>query len=188
MTLESGRRTGAARRGAWIPILALAAVCTDEPSAGPAAELEPPRADEIVYGAIIRMSNAGVREATLRADSMFSWRDSTHAAFMGLSVDVFDEQGEPRATISAERGRLHVDASELTASGNAVLTVPGRDLEIRTEELRVSPERGRVWSDLPTVMREGACEVEGDRMTADMAFEDVKIWGTRTRERDCARR
>ena len=176
------------RLPAWLAVgLALvASACLDAPEEGATTELETVNADEIVYGVSLKMSKDGIREATLMADSMFSWRDSTHAWVVGLSLIIFDERGRRRATIEADEGRLNSAGSELTATGNAVLRIPDQDREIWTEELHFALESDRVWTDVAVVMRDGECEIEGDRLQSDMAFDDVRIWGTR--ERDCSSR
>ncbi|MCY4400055.1 MAG: LPS export ABC transporter periplasmic protein LptC [Gemmatimonadetes bacterium] len=177
-----------ARRRKWgsaVLLLALAA-CFDASEEGATSELETIDADKILYGVSLNMSREGIREALLTADSMFIWRDSTHSRVLGLTLLVFDQGGRRRARITASEGRLNQLGNELTASGNAVLTIPEQDREIRTDELHFAPEADRVWTDVDVVMREGECEIEGDRLQADMAFDDVRIWGTR--ERECASR
>ena len=177
-----------ARRRKWgsaVLLLALAA-CFDASEEGATSELETIDADKILYGVSLNMSREGIREALLTADSMFIWRDSTHSRVVGLTLLVFDPGGRRRARITASEGRLNQLGNELTASGNAVLTIPEQDREIRTDELHFAPEADRVWTDVDVVMREGECEIEGDRLQADMAFDDVRIWGTR--ERECASR
>ncbi len=174
------------RIGMWLPVglTLLAAACVNTTEEQPPAGLETVDADEIIYGVSLNMSREGIREAMLTADSMFSWKDSTHARVMGLSLIVFNESGGRRATISAEEGRLNRMGNELTAMGSAVLSIPGQGREIRTEELHFAPEVDRVWTDVPVVMHEGGCVFEGDRLQSDMDFDDVRIWGTR--ERGCS--
>ncbi len=166
-------------------VLALAA-CTTGTDEETDETLAPIAADEIVYGVERLLTDRGVHEATLLADSLFFWRDSTHARIMGLTLIIFDERGRRRAAINADAGRLSHGTNELTATGNAILSVIATGQEIRTEELNFSQEDDRVWSDLPVLMREGGCEVEGDSFQADMAFDDLRIWGTR--EGVCANR
>ena len=176
--------------GAWsarlATLAALGALACLSDAEDVATTFEEISADEIVYGVSHNMSRDGIREARLEADSMLMWRDSTHAWVMRMTLLVFDDQGGQRATITADRGRFNMATNELMAVGNAVLSIPGQDREIRTEVLNFSQESDRVWSDVPVVMREAGCEIEGDRLQSDIAFDEVKLWGTR--EKDCPER
>ncbi len=162
---------------AALSLVLAAGACSAESEEGPATELESIDADEIVYGISRRMTREGVQEALLMADSMFMWRDSSHARVIGLTLIVFDEQGRRRANITADGGRVSNVASELTATGNAVLRIAATGQEIRTEELNFAPESDRIWSDVPVEILEGGCVYDGDRFQADMSFDAVRIWG-----------
>lgn len=186
-------RSGSARiaPGAWPARLAtlaalVALACLNETEDTAGTEFEEASADDVMYGVTHNMTKDGIREARLDADSMLMWNDSTHAWVMPMTLLVFDEQGGRRATITADRGRFDMSTNELMAVGNAVLTIPNQDREIRTEVLNISQQSDRVWSDVTVVMREAGCEVEGDRLESDISFDQVRLWGTR--ERDCPER
>lgn len=169
---------------AVLGVAAAATSCLGDASDTPTTEFDEMDADEVLYGVEHNMTNNGVREALLIADSMFSWRDSANTWVMGLTLRVYGETtGAAQATITADRGRLDMAGNELKAVGDVVLDIPDQDREIRTEELYVSPDSDRMRSDIPVVMREEGCEIEGDRFESDMSFRRVKLWGTR--ERDC---
>ena len=156
-----------------------AAACQDGGDEAALTELESIDADQIVYGATRTISEQGVRSALLNADSMFVWEDSAFVRINGLFLTVYDEDGRRRANITAEWGKLTESTDELTAYGNVVLSIPADDKEIRSQELHFASETERVWTDSAVVIREGNCEYEGERMQADMDFDDVRIWGTR---------
>ncbi len=182
-----GRTRRQRRLGAGLGLVAglaavLLAACSPESEQGPTTELDAVNADEIAYGVSRRLTREGVQEAILFADSMFFWRDSAHAKVVGLTLVVFDDQGRRRANIEADEGRLSQSGNELTATGNAILRIPVTGQEIRTEELHFAPDSDRIWSDQHVEMREAGCVVEGDRFQADMAFDDLQIWGTRDGE------
>ena len=173
-----------ARLAAFAALAAAACLNAADDTAG--AEFEEASADDVMYGVSHNMSKDGIREARLEADSMLMWNDSTHSWVMRMTLRVYDERGGQRATITADRGRFDMATNELMAVGNAVLSIPGQDREIRTEVLNVSQDSDRVWSDVTVVMREAGCEIEGDRLESDISFNQVKLWGTR--ERDCPER
>ena len=154
---------------------------TQTEGVGP-TQLDEALADQIVYGVRRNMSKDGIREAILEGDSMFVWEDSSHIQIEGLRLTVFNDLGVRQATIVALRGKLTESSSELTALGDVVLTIPEGNREIRSQELKFAPETDRIWTDSAVVMTEGDCTVEGDRLQADMDFNDVRIWATRGRE------
>lgn len=173
-----------ARLAAFAALAAAACLNAADDTAG--TEFEEASADDVMYVVSHNMSKDGIREARLEADSMLMWNDSTHSWVMRMTLRVYDERGGQRATITADRGRFDMATNELMAVGNAVLSIPGQDREIRTEVLNVSQDSDRVWSDVTVVMREAGCEIEGDRLESDISFNQVKLWGTR--ERDCPER
>ncbi|MDE2876285.1 MAG: LPS export ABC transporter periplasmic protein LptC [Gemmatimonadota bacterium] len=173
-----------ARFAAFAALAAAACLNAADDTAG--TEFEEASADDVMYVVSHNMSKDGIREARLEADSMLMWNDSTHSWVMRMTLRVYDERGGQRATITADRGRFDMATNELMAVGNAVLSIPGQDREIRTEVLNVSQDSDRVWSDVTVVMREAGCEIEGDRLESDISFNQVKLWGTR--ERDCPER
>lgn len=180
-----------ALRGGWparlaviAAVAALACLNDTEDTAG--TGFGEASADDVMYGVSHNMTKDGIREARLEADSMLMWNDSTHTWAMQMTLRVYNDQGGQRATITADRGRFDMSNNELMAVGNAVLTIPGQDREIRTEVLNFSQQSERVWSDVTVVMREGDCEIEGDRLESDISFDQVRLWGTR--ERDCPER
>ena len=163
------RMRSGARSARLAPLAALVALaCLNEADDTAGTEFTESAADDVMYGVSHNMSKDGIREAQLAADSMLMWNDSTHTWVMGMTLLVYDEQGCRRATITADRGRFDMSTNELMAVGNAVLTIPGQDREIRTEVLNFSQDSDRVWSDVPVVMREGGCEIEGDRLESDI--------------------
>lgn len=188
------RRHGACRgRGAeacrglraWPAVAAAAtlAACAPDAEQPAAGELAGASADEVTFDVTHVVSVDGVREARLRADSMLGWRDSAHVVLGPMELAIFDEQGRPRATITAESGRMVPRTKELTAMGAARLVVPAEDLEVSGDRLHFAPASDRIWSNGPVVMRRGGCRIEGDRFEADLNFDDVTIGGTQ--ERGC---
>lgn len=175
---ESARGLRRALGSALAGLVVLGGCDSDAASGAGPTDPDAITADQVVYGVRQNMSTDGIREAILDADSMFMWQDSSHVHIMGLRLTVFDEVGARRATIEALRGRLNEASTELTAQGDVLLTIAEGDREVRSQELKFAPETDRIWTDSAVVMRSGDCVVEGTRLQADMAFEDVRVWGT----------
>ncbi len=133
-------------------------------------------ADENIFGVTQIMSRDGIREAVLRADSLYRWNDSTHVLVLGLRLDIHDMHGRVAARISSERGQLNQETQELKAIGSVVMNVSQEDRTITGEEMWFSQAMDRVWSDGPVEMERDRCRIRGDRFEADLSFTRVKIW------------
>jgi hypothetical protein len=57
-----------------------------------------------------------------------------------------------------------------------VLVTTAGDRRIMTEELHYEPRRGRIWSDVHTVMLEGDTRLEGAGFRANNEMTDVEVF------------
>ncbi len=163
--------------------LVVGAVACEAPDQSPviAAELEEMEADRVLFSMTHYMTHEGVREGRLEADTAYSWQDSTVISLRNLRLVVYDETGAERALVTALKGRLDPGTREMYAEGNVVLTVTQGGRVVESEELNYDPNSGRIWSDLPTVSREGNSVVEGTGFDSDTEFTNVRIRNARTR-------
>ena len=175
------RRRGAAAAAACA--LAFAGGCTTPPSEPSSAEPEAAPADHTTVQVERYFSRDGVMQAKLEADTLLMWDDSAHARLKGLVLEVYNQGGGRRARITADEGRMGtMTTDELRATGNAVLSIPSEDREVRSAELWFAIERDSVWSDSSVVMLYQGCRVEGDGFGSDLAFDNLVIRGTRADE------
>ena len=129
-------------------------------------ELEAMQADQMIFNLEhVRQIN-GVREAIVKADTSYHFRDSTVVYLRGhVELRSFhDRTGAHRAVLTS-----------------AVLVIVEIDREIRSEEIHYAPDRNRVWSDSATCSREGDKIVEGSGFSADLDFTLVQVMNPRSR-------
>ncbi|MEX2527426.1 MAG: LPS export ABC transporter periplasmic protein LptC [Gemmatimonadota bacterium] len=146
-----------------------------------ASELESMAADQVIFEMTHHFTREGVRQATVEADTAYFWEDSTFVALRNLELQVFDEDGRPRAEVTALRGNLDSRSDRMHAMGDVVLLVEGGARRIESQELFYDPRSARIWSDSATVLREGSQVVEGTAFESDEAFRNVRIRNARTR-------
>ena len=167
-----------------VACMVLLAACGVEDT-GPVVspELEAMQADQVIFGLEHLLQVNGVREAIVKADTSYHFRDSTVVYLRGhFELRSFDDQtGAGRAVLTADQARLDQANSSVTARGNAVLVVVEIDREIRSEEIHYDPERNRVWSDSATCSREGDKVVEGSGFSANLEFTLVEVTNPRSR-------
>ena len=170
--------------GATLIIAALAGLLTacSEPQRGGegAEELTGLEADNVVYEMTQILTNEGVREARVEADTAFFFRDSSAVHLRSMTLTMFDDTGNTRATVTADRGRLDMSSTTMLGRGNVVLEIPGQNREIRSSELHYSSNQDRIWSDSATVMRQDGEVQCGSAFRSDLDFRNVYIQEMRT--------
>mgnify|MGYP001817367657 CR=1 FL=1 len=166
---------------AGLALLALGACEREETAPVIASDLVAMEADNVLYSMTHYMTHEGVREGLLEADTAYSWQDSTVISLRNLRLVVYDELGAERAVVTAERGRLDPETRQMFAQGSVVLTVTQGGRIVESEELNYDPDSDRIWSDMPTVSREGNSVVEGTGFDSDTEFTNVRIRNARTR-------
>lgn len=162
-------------------VAALLAGCTEQAGNRSAAEeLTGLEADNVVYEMTQILTNEGVREARVEADTAYFFRDSSAVHLRSMTLTLFTESGDTRATVSADRGRLDTRSTTMVGWGDVVLEIPGQGREIRTEELHYASNQDRIWSDSSTVMRQDDEVQCGSSFRSDLEFRSVYIEEMRT--------
>jgi hypothetical protein len=91
---------------------------------------------------------------------------------------VFTEDGVPRATVTADRGRMEQGTSQtMLAQGNVILILPAEDRRIESEELWYDGER--VWSDSATTYRNNGRVTRGSCFRSNLSFTEVEVCSIR---------
>lgn len=152
-------------------------------------DLEAMEADNVVYGLEHVMTRNGVREAIVRADTAFFFRDSTIVMLRGqVHLTSFDtERGDEIADVTAEWGRLNSSNNALLARGNAVLKIRAQGRRIESAELHYAPDRDRIWSDSASVMYMEDRIIRGSGFDSDLNFRRPTIRNARTERRSGGR-
>ncbi|GMR13271.1 MAG: hypothetical protein BMS9Abin29_1476 [Gemmatimonadota bacterium] len=166
-----------------VACLVLLAACeAEDPVPVVSPELEAIQADQVIFNLEYLLQVKGVREAIVKADTSYHFRDSTVVYLRGnVELKSFDDQtGAGRAVLTADRARLDQATSSVTATGGAILVVVKIDREIRSEEIHYAPQRNRVWSDSATCSREGDKVVEGSGFSANLDFTLVEVTNPRS--------
>lgn len=134
-------------------------------------------ADQVLFGVEHETTAAGIRRATLRADTTLMYQDSALVDLRGVHLDLYDENGRLNATLTSRSGEMNRTTNRMVARGDVVLEVRGPQARtIWTEELHYDPGEKRIWSDVRTRSRtEAGEEVTGEGFTADDAFENFTI-------------
>jgi LPS export ABC transporter protein LptC len=146
----------------------------DTPLAPP--ELLELGADFVQYGMTTFLTATGVREGRVEADTAYAFTDSSKVVLQGMRLIFYDEDGRPRATVTALGGELDERTDAMIARGDVVLRVHADGRVIETSELFYDPNRDRIWSDSTTVQTLGNGQVSrGTAFESDLEFRNVRI-------------
>jgi LPS export ABC transporter protein LptC len=133
-------------------------------------------ADFVTYGMTSFLSASGVREGRVEADTAYAFSDSSKAILRGMTLIFYDEEGRPRATVTALGGEMDERTDAMIARGDVVLRVHGDGRVIETSELFYDPHCDRIWSDSTTVQTLANGQVaRGTAFESDLEFRNVRI-------------
>jgi LPS export ABC transporter protein LptC len=166
---------------AGLALLALGACEREETAPVIASDLVAMEADNVLYSMTHYMTRDGLREALVEADTAYSWQDSTRVDMRNVRLVVYGDAGEEKAVVTARNGYLDPETRQMFAQGEVVLTIFDGDRIVESEELNYNPDQDRIWSDMPTVMREGNQVLEGTGFDSDTQFQNLRVRNARTR-------
>ncbi|MFP3947630.1 MAG: LPS export ABC transporter periplasmic protein LptC [Gemmatimonadota bacterium] len=167
--------------GVGLLLLTVVGACGEEGDTPVVAEeLARMDADNVVYGMTQVLTNEGIREGVVMADTAYFYRDSSAVHLRSLDMFIYDEDGNERARIGAERGRLEGDTRSMVARGDVVLRIPAENRRVETAELHYSSGQDRIWSDSATVMVDDGDVSCGTAFESDLGFRNLTIQEART--------
>ncbi|MGH7457583.1 MAG: LPS export ABC transporter periplasmic protein LptC [Longimicrobiaceae bacterium] len=167
-------------------LLAILAACGDTTSPG-SGEIPELPADQIAFGVRHVITDEGVRKAVLFSDTAFLYQQNSEADLRGVRLDFFDAGGEPAGELTSRTGVYDWRTGTMTASGEVILIIrdeKGTVRRVETEELHYSVDQDLIWSELPTVMRDGGRVYRGESFESDARFENVRVRGGTSEEID----
>lgn len=133
-------------------------------------------ADHVVWGMDTDIKELGSLRARIHADTAYVWEDSARTVMFPVEVKLYDENGARTGHLTADEGELDSNTNKMVARGNVVLITEGEERRLLTEELHYDPRRGRIWSEVYTVMYQGDTKLEGTGFRANEAMTDIEVF------------
>ncbi len=124
----------------------------------------------------------GALRARVHGDTAYTWEDSARTRLVPLEADLLDANGTMTARLTAAEGELDLDTRRMVARGGVVLAAVADDRRLLTEELHYDPARGRIWSDVPTVLFRDDLRLEGSGFRADESLTEIELLGSTAEE------
>jgi len=181
---RTARRQGKAAPLLLLAVLAswpLATACRDAGRDAVAAVQEAAdSADQLMIGLTQYMTNQGVRQAFLQADSGFIYENSGHIELKKIRVTFFAQTGAQTSVLTGREGTYNMRTGQMEARGD-VLVVMTDGARLTTSVLRYDQSKNEVSTDQHYVYESTDRHVDGEGFTSDPAFTNIRTQGVRGR-------
>lgn len=137
-------------------------------------------ADQVMFGVKQYLTNLGVKQAYLRADSALIYEASGRVDMRKVGVTFFSPDGVQMSTLTAQTGVYWMRTNQMSATGNVVVVRTSDGAVLHTAFLEYDPAKSQVTTDRPFVADKGAQHIEGDHgFTCDPGFTNCTVQGAR---------
>jgi LPS export ABC transporter protein LptC len=158
----------------------LAAACGGEGRVGGVLGAQADSADQVMFGVKQRLTNNGVQEAYLKADSALIYEATGRVDLRKVTVTFFSQEGVEMSVLTSLTGVYWMRTNQMSATGNVVVVRTSDGARLKTDFLQYDPAKNLVTTDRPFVADKGAQHIEGDHgFTCDPGFVNCTVQGAR---------
>ena len=145
--------------------IGVSAVACDDTQGPPVASVSllPDSAEQMLIGVTFLLTDAGVRRANVRADTLLMYDDNTREELRQIRAVFFTPEGEQDAVLTALTGMHNSRLGTMEARGNVVV-VSKEGETLNSPHLRYDPNRNEISSDSAFTL------TEGERITKGIGF------------------
>jgi LPS export ABC transporter protein LptC len=156
-----------------VTLIAGSAACRDSGRDAVAAVQEAAdSADQLMIGLTQYMTNQGVRQAFLQADSGFIYENSGHIELKKIRVTFFAQTGAQTSVLTGREGTYNMRTGQMEARGD-VLVVMTNGAHLTTSVLRYDQSKNEVSTDQHYVYEAPDRHIEGDAFVSDPSFDNI---------------
>jgi LPS export ABC transporter protein LptC len=171
------RRAGARRAWRLLRASVPLCVCTSVLAAcGPAergvasANVVADSADQTMFGLTQILTNDGVRQAYLQADTAYMYEASGRVDLKHVKVTFYTASGDQESVLTGLTGTYWTRTNQMSAKGGVVVVRTSDQAKLRTEFLEYDPATNQVRTDQPYVADKGEQHFEGVGFVCDPGF------------------
>jgi len=137
-------------------------------------------ADQVMFGVRQRLTNNGVQQAYLKADSAMIYEAPGRVDLRKVTVTFFSPEGVQLSVLTSLTGIYWMRTNQMSASGNVVVVRTVDGARLTTDFLEYDPAKNEVTTTRPFVADKGAQHIEGDKgFTCDPGFTNCTVLGAR---------
>jgi LPS export ABC transporter protein LptC len=173
---NGGTRARALRCLAFsVPLCLCAPVsgCQQGPDAIDVAMAAADSADQVMIGVRMFMTNQGVRQALLEADTAFVFESTGNTELRKVKITFYTTTGTQSSVLTADEGTYRGRQGNMEGRGNVVV-VRDDGARLTTESLTYDQNSNEVKTDAPYVFIQGDRRAEGVGFVSDPNFRDLR--------------
>ena len=157
-------------------MLVLATACGGDGTAPPQATGSPmaDSADQMMFGISTLLTDRGVLNAELEADTAFFFDENTRIELRGVKLTFYTRTGVRNSVLTSREGTYNTRQSRMEARGNVVV-VSEDGKRLTSEQLRYDQLRNEISSDSAFVLTEPGRRLEGIGFTSDPNMNNVRV-------------
>src|SRR5215212_9352859 len=159
--------------------IAVATACTEK-KAPPVARKSAlaDSADQVMYGARMNLTDAGLARAELLSDTAYFFDDNTRIELRKVETTFYTTSGARDAYLTSRRGTYNNRTNLMIARGDViVITEEGRRMV--TPELQYNQQSNEISTDSAFVLTEPGRRLEGIGFRSDPNMQNVQIFKTK---------
>jgi LPS export ABC transporter protein LptC len=179
------RRAGTARRLARVLALGLAAVvpaltaCGGSGHGVASIDAAADSADQVMWGVRYYLTDQGVRQAFLQADSAWEYEATGRVDLKHIHVTFYSAEGVQESVLTGDAGTYWTRTNQMSARGNVVVVRTSDQARLRTDFLEYDPNKNEVRTDRPYVADKGDRHMAGVGFNCDPSFVNCHTTGAR---------
>jgi LPS export ABC transporter protein LptC len=137
-------------------------------------------ADQVMFGIQTILTDRGVRQALLRADTGLFFDEGTRVELRGVHLTFYTPEGVENAVLTSREGTLNTRRNQTEARGNVVVFSEAQRRRLTTEQLRYDQNANQISSDSAFVLTEPANRMEGVGFTSDPEMRRIRVLRVRS--------
>jgi LPS export ABC transporter protein LptC len=131
-------------------------------------------ADQMMFGVRTILTDQGVRNAELEADTAFFFDENTRIELREVKLTFHTRTGERNSVLTSREGTYNTRQSQMEARGNVVV-VSDDGRRLTSELLKYDQMRKEISSDSAFVLTEPGRRVEGIGFTSDPNMNNIRV-------------
>ncbi len=127
-------------------------------------------ADQTMFGLSQYLTNDGVKQAFLQADTAFMYEASGRVDLKHVKVTFYSAMGAQQSVLTGKEGTYWSRTNQMSSRGNVVVVRTSDLARLKTEFLEYDPVKNEVRTDQPFVADKGEQHFEGVGFICDPGF------------------